>query len=70
MKTCRADFLFASPSPVAGVARFFDFAGAYDCYNASATESEADSKAVYLDWYCVGNAFRDALRKALEEKNR
>ncbi len=69
MKTCRADFLFATPSPTAGLARFFDFAGVYDEYNVSTNEAEADGKALYTDWICVGDALRTAL-KTLPEKVR
>lgn len=61
MKTCRADFLFATPSPTAGIARFFDFAGTFDEYNISANESEADGKAMFVDWTCVGDELRIAL---------
>jgi len=70
VKTTSADFLFATPSPTAGIARFFDFAGGYDIYNSSATEAEADSKALYTDWICVGDAFRAAFKNALPEENR
>jgi len=69
MKTCRADFLFATPSPTAGLARFFDFAGTFDTYNISADEAEADGKALYVDWHCVGNELRIALN-TLPEKVR
>ncbi len=69
MKT-RADFLFAQPSAIAGVARFFDFAGVFDDYNVSANEGEADLKAVYTDWVCVGDAFRTAIVKALPDNDR
>jgi len=63
MNSKRADFLFASPSAVAGIARFLDFAGMYDVYNISATEVEADVKATYIDWACVGDAFRAVIEK-------
>ena len=51
----RSDFLFAMPSPLAGVARLFDFAGTFDAYNASSTPDEADAKAMYADWAAVGD---------------
>jgi hypothetical protein len=68
MKTARADFLFASPSALTGVARFFDLAGTFDCYNASPTENEADAKATFTDWLCVGDAFRDAITRLLPDR--
>lgn len=61
MKTYRTDFLFATSSPAAGIARFFDFAGAFDSYNVSGNEAEADAKAVFVDWNCVGDEIRAAL---------
>lgn len=70
MKTCRADFLFATPSPAAGIARFFDFAGTFDSYNVSANEAEADAKAIFVDWNCVGDEIRIALNELPLEKVR
>ena len=67
MNTKKADHLFASPSALSGIARFFDMAGVYDVYNGSASEADADCKAVYLDWSCVGENLREALQKALTE---
>ena len=66
MNNRKADYLFATPSALSGIARFFDFAGTYDTYNVSATEAEADAKATYLDWICVGDALRAAYEQALE----
>ncbi len=68
MKNARATFLFACPSPAAGMARFFDFGGVFDTYNASSTEAEADATAVRVDWICIGDAFRSALTKGLPDK--
>jgi hypothetical protein len=64
MKNAHADFLFARPSAVAGVARFFDFGGFFDAYNVSADEAEADAKAMYVDWVCVGDSVRSAAIQA------
>jgi hypothetical protein len=69
MKNACADFLFARPSAASGVARFFDFGGTFDAYNTSTDETEADSKATYIDWTCVGEAVRAALIKALPDKD-
>jgi uncharacterized membrane protein len=65
MKNARATFLFACPSPAAGMARFLDFGGAFDEYNNSTTEVEADAQAAGIDWACVGDALRSALTKSL-----
>lgn len=70
MKNACADFLFARPSAASGLARFFDFGGTFDTYNASADETEADSKAAYIDWSCVGESVRSALIKALSDEDR
>jgi hypothetical protein len=68
MKNARSTFLFACPSPAAGMARFFDFGGAFDTYNVSTSEAEADAIATHLDWACIGDAFRSALTKALPDR--
>ncbi len=59
-KMISSDFLFARPSAVSGVARFFDFSGTFDAYNNSATPDEADAKAMYADWAVVGDSIRSA----------
>jgi len=67
MKNARATFLFACPSPAAGMARFFDFGGVFDSYNASSTEVEADAIAAHIDWACTGDAILSALTKVLPD---
>jgi hypothetical protein len=61
MKSKRADFLFATPSAISGMARFFDFSGSFDVYNSSRNEAEADAKATYVDWACVGASVDEAM---------
>jgi hypothetical protein len=63
-----SDFLFTTPSPLSGVARFFDFAGAFDSYNGSATPAEADAKAIYADWAVVGEDLRSSMSQLEEEE--
>jgi hypothetical protein len=70
MKNAHPDFLFARPSAVSGVARFFDFGGFFDTYNVSADESEADAKATYVDWVCVGDSVRSAVLQAQAQLGR
>jgi hypothetical protein len=57
-KNISSDFLIARPSAVSGLARFLDFAGAFDAYNASRSTDEADVRAMYADWLMVGDSIR------------
>ena len=50
----KSDFLFAQPGLLYGLSRFFDFAGAFDSYNRSVTEIEADARATFADWHITG----------------
>jgi hypothetical protein len=50
----KSDFLFAQPGFLYGLSRFFDFAGAFDSYNRSLTEIEADARATFADWHITG----------------
>jgi hypothetical protein len=70
MNSAYVDFLFARPSAAAGLARFFDFGGSFDAYNVSASEAEADAKATYVDWVCVGDAVRSAVLQAQLDRGR
>jgi hypothetical protein len=60
LKRLGSDFLYARPSFLAGVARLLDLWGCFDGYNRSRTPQEADSRAMYLDWYVVGQDMSDA----------
>jgi hypothetical protein len=62
MNNKRADFLFATPCATFGVARFLDFGSAFDAYNGSATELEADTKAMFADWRSVRDSLDEALK--------
>lgn len=50
----KSDFLFAQPGFLFGLARLFDFSGAFDQYNISRTETEADVRATFADWHLTG----------------
>lgn len=63
----KSDFLFAEPSGLSGYARVIDLFGAFDDYNSSDTEAEADAKALAADWLIVGQDIREA---AQSEENR
>ena len=58
--------LFATPSFLTGAARLVDLGGVFDKYNSSASEEEADSRALASDWSVVG----DDLRKAMDQMER
>jgi hypothetical protein len=62
MNYSSAALLFASPRPLFGVARIIDFGGSFDEYNVSATEQEADAKAIVSDWQGVRVLFDGALK--------
>ena len=63
----RTDFLFAQPGFLFGLARFFDFSGTFDRYNASRTESEADARATLADWHLTGADLCYALDAAQQD---
>jgi hypothetical protein len=63
----RTDFLFAQPGFLFGLARFFDFSGTFDRYNASRTESEADARATLADWHLTGADLCYALNVAQQD---
>jgi hypothetical protein len=69
-KPVQSDFLFARPSALTGVARFFDWGGAVDAYNASEDEEEADAKALYADWRAVGETLTSAMEEFETESER
>jgi hypothetical protein len=66
-KLVYSDFLFAKPSPINGAARFFDFGAAFDTYNVSASEDEADARALHSDWAMVGEDIESATGQFDEE---
>ena len=56
-------FLFADPSFLYGVAHLLDFEGTFTAYNYSRNRPEADAKALFYDWFTVGQALNDAMSK-------
>jgi hypothetical protein len=58
----KTGFLFAGPSVWSGAGRLLDMGCTFDVYNYSASEQEADAKAIYSDWLMVGNDISAALR--------
>jgi hypothetical protein len=57
----KSDFLIAQPGFVSGAARLWDWYGQYDSYNQSRDGREADIKALFSDWYIVGQDINDAM---------
>lgn len=55
------DYLFASPSLLAGFGRVFDPFGLPEPYNLSRSPQEADKRAMAVDWAMVGNDLAEAI---------
>jgi hypothetical protein len=64
-----SDFLFARPSFLTGVARLVDFGAAFDSYNSCNTPEQADARAMFSDWYSVGDDISAAVQKMQQEKS-
>lgn len=56
----RSTFLFVEPSMATGAGRTFDLWGGFDLYSYSASDEQADVRALYADWRLVGQDLRDA----------
>jgi hypothetical protein len=61
-KAC-TDLLFAESSFLTGAASAINIAGNFYQFNSSATEVEADHKAIKCDWAMVGQDLRIACEK-------
>jgi len=57
----QTDYLFARPSFGSGAARVLDLYGTFDAYNSSATDAEADERAIANDWLVVGQDLFSAM---------
>ena len=64
----QSDFLVATPGPLFGLARFFDFGATFDAYNGSPSVAEADVKALLSDWYIVAQDLWLSVQKETSEK--
>ena len=60
MRPC-SDFLYARPSFFEGAARIFDMGGTLIVYNESDATTIADTRAIAMDWYVVGEDIRQAM---------
>ena len=63
-----SDLLLAMPSTLSGVSRTLDLGGTFDSYNESANSLEADTKALFADWYAVGDSFVRAIEVFEEDE--
>jgi hypothetical protein len=61
MKRFKTDFLYESPSFLAGVGSVLNIRGRNHKYNES---NDPDTIALSHDWHIVGQDMQDALRKA------
>lgn len=66
MKSAKSGFLYATPSFVSGAARALDLYGTFDRYNSSASEREADLKAMWADWSIVGYDIFGAMKQVAD----
>lgn len=53
-------FIANRPSFLEGMGRLFDYAGAYNQYNHSASPEEADTIAMEADWTAIADELREA----------
>ncbi len=57
----RAQFLFATPGVLEGLARLVDFGNVFDAYNATGPLEDPDRRAIHQDWMAVGDDLRGAM---------
>jgi len=63
------DCLFAQPSMISGAARTFDLFGLFDYYNFSQSGREADGRALYSDFYVIGQDLLAAINLFKSEQH-
>lgn len=60
-------FLFAVPSFLSGLARVADVGAVFDTYNESPTPGIADARAIFADWYAVGQDVHSVMEYSFTE---
>jgi hypothetical protein len=60
MNRLQTDFLVPRMTWLTGAGTLLNLAGQYYGYNISATEEEADARALFSDWSMVGQDLRNA----------
>ena len=63
----RTSFLLPKNDFVVGLGSVLNIAGSYFDYNYSKSEKEADYKAMYSDWYNIGEDIRKSKEKFEKE---
>jgi hypothetical protein len=61
--------LFSNPTFFSGLASSYSTCGNYYTFHYSATEREADFRALYCDWMAVGEDLDEAIKKELRANN-
>jgi hypothetical protein len=62
-KAYRTDFLFPNSSFLTGAGSVFNIAGNYFGFNYSASDEQADSRALENDWGMIGEDILDVIKK-------
>lgn len=63
------DFLFSTPDFYTGMGSVFNLSGNYYKFNVSASEVEADTKALRSDFGMVGQDFADVLSEEISKSD-
>lgn len=58
----KTDFLLPKNNFLIGLGSVLNISGSYFEYNCSESEEEADKKALFSDWYNVGNDLKVSLK--------
>lgn len=67
-KKFSTDFLLPKNNFFVGMGSVLNLAGNYFEYNTSSSEVEADKKALYSDWWNVGNDIDSIMKNTLKDK--
>jgi hypothetical protein len=62
-----SDYLYTTPSFLAGVARLVDLFGELDDFNYAPSSAIADGIAARVDWQAVGGDLRSAMSRYRQE---
>ena len=63
----KTDFLFSQMNFTVGAGSVLNLAGNYYEFNTSASDNEADLKALNSDWSSVGNDISESIKKILSK---
>ena len=68
-KIYKTDFLFSKGSFFTGMGNVFNIAGRYHNFNTSASDQEANKKALRSNWKIVGQTMRKCLDEQKQKEN-